>query len=427
MELDWLDWSAAILLGVSVGIGELISRYRDEPYRAIISLPAIVYLIVNGAASAGALVLINAFGITFGFDPQDPQTLPELRVTRVLVAGFGAMAFFRSSFFVVRVESQDVQVGPQSFLNAILKATDTAVDRGRALARADEVKRAMKDVDWEKAKSSLPAFCKALRQNLSDTDKNAIDREMQSIQGSDSEKEVKVFNMGLLLMDYMGFRALSAARNTLEDRILTDAALDRRPASTHGGFLGRLFTDPSETYETYPRTNATRLPEPNDAGWNNTDVKVVLTATPGSEDTTVEEISYDIRNESGTFSGHRLGDLAEIPIETEGVTSITYQAKDSAGNTEWSKTRDIKIDKTRPTISINKPSEGAIYEQGADITADFACSDGPNGSGVDDCTGSFPNGSQIDTNSAGTKTFTVEAKDIAGNPNSRTVSYEVES
>src|SRR5215208_2956419 len=147
MELHWLEWTAAVLLGMFVGTGELISRYRDDPYRAIISLPAIVYLIVNGAASAGALALINAFDITFGFDPLDPQTYAQWRVTSVLVAGFGAMAVFRSSLFVVRVEGQDVQVGPQSFLNAILKAADTAVDRGRAQARADDVRRAMKDVD----------------------------------------------------------------------------------------------------------------------------------------------------------------------------------------------------------------------------------------------------------------------------------------
>ena len=46
------------ILGGLVGIVELISRYRDNPLRAITRFPAIIYIVFNVAASILALYLI---------------------------------------------------------------------------------------------------------------------------------------------------------------------------------------------------------------------------------------------------------------------------------------------------------------------------------------------------------------------------------
>jgi hypothetical protein len=56
---------------------------------------------------------------------------------------------------------------------------------------------------------------------------------------------------------------------------------------------------------------------------------------------------------------------------------------------------------------------GAEYELEEAVAADYACSDG--GSGIDSCAGPVPSGGKIDTGSVGPKTFTVEARDRAGN------------
>lgn len=45
------------------------------------------------------------------------------------MAGVSAMAFFRSSLFVVRAGDRDVGVGPSGFLQIFLTAADRAVDR----------------------------------------------------------------------------------------------------------------------------------------------------------------------------------------------------------------------------------------------------------------------------------------------------------
>ena len=80
-------------------------------------------------------------------------------------------------------------------------------------------------------------------------------------------------------------------------------------------------------------------------------------------------------------------------------------------------------DTTAPTISITSPAEGATYQQGASIYANYSCSDSVDSS--PQCTGTVPNGSAIDTSTTGTKTFTVTAKDSAGNTNSKSVTYYV--
>src|ERR1700678_3984077 len=104
MNWSWLDWAAAAALGGIVGVSELISRYKDDPWAAIKSWPAVFYLAINSAASLGALLLMpdGWLGLSRGM--------------RILMAGVSAMAFFRTSLFVVRAGDGGVGVGPRGFL-----------------------------------------------------------------------------------------------------------------------------------------------------------------------------------------------------------------------------------------------------------------------------------------------------------------------
>ena len=168
---------AAVLvfgLGGAVGTAELVARYRDEPWKAVATLPALSYIAVNALASLGALAAIKAFGWNFGLDPGNP---PTIVATHILVAGFGAMALFRSSLFTVRVGTSDVGVGPSSFLTIILNAVDRNVDRRRAAARALSIKGAMKDVSFELAKVALPLACFALMQNVPTDEQQGVIRD----------------------------------------------------------------------------------------------------------------------------------------------------------------------------------------------------------------------------------------------------------
>jgi len=207
MNWSWLDWAAAAALGGIVGVSELISRYKDDPWAAIKSWPAIFYLSINSAASVAALLLMpdGWLGLSRGM--------------RILMAGISAMAFFRTSLFVVRAGDRDVGVGPSGFLQIFLGAADRAVDRKRAAARSDAVDKVMKGVDFAKAWKALPPYCLALMQNISPEDQRVLTRDLKDLDEGAAEPSVKALLLGIELINVVGVDVLTTAVESLGEQI----------------------------------------------------------------------------------------------------------------------------------------------------------------------------------------------------------------
>ncbi len=87
--------------------------------------------------------------------------------------------------------------------------------------------------------------------------------------------------------------------------------------------------------------------------------------------------------------------------------------------------RTAALDNAVPSVSISTPGDGATFQQGQDVKAAFSCEDDRFGTGINRCTGTVPAGASIDTGSPGTKTFSVEAVDNAGNTATASRSYTV--
>ena len=210
MAANWVDWVIVPALGGIVGTSELVSRYRDAAGRALRSIPALFYIAINIAASLAALVIVHHY-----------ETLFPSHLTRVLLAGVGAMAFFRTSLFVVRAGDRDVAVGPSGFLQIFLSAADREVDRLRAKARSQSVGDIMrtKNIDYAKAVLALPPYCLALMQNLAPEDQVGLDRALKALSGSAADASVKVHLLGLELINAVGKDVLEAAVAALEDQI----------------------------------------------------------------------------------------------------------------------------------------------------------------------------------------------------------------
>jgi hypothetical protein len=209
MDPTWLDWIAVAALGALVGSRELISRYRDAPEAAVKTWPALVYIAINTAASIGALELIHA----------NHWLSTSSRSTRDLVAGVSAMAFFRTSLFIVRAGDRDVGVGPSGFLQIFLSAADRSVDRIRAQRRSEAVGKIMEGVDYAKAFQSLPAYCLALMQNLSPEDQQQLGRALENLNRGAADPSVKARLLGLELINVVGIDVLTAAVKSLGDEI----------------------------------------------------------------------------------------------------------------------------------------------------------------------------------------------------------------
>ena len=83
------------------------------------------------------------------------------------------------------------------------------------------------------------------------------------------------------------------------------------------------------------------------------------------------------------------------------------------------------VDRQAPAIRVNRPADGATFFVGERVPADYACADGPGGSGVRSCTGPIATGAPLDTTIPGAKTFRVTTSDGAGNTAVATRSYRV--
>jgi hypothetical protein len=205
-----MDWLIVALFGGLVGASELVSRYRDAPVRAVLNWSAGFYILLNLVASLCALGLIYAYDWKFSVTGDG-----AIRWTRVLVAGVGAMAFFRSSLFTVRAGDRDIGVGPAGLLQIFLAAADRGVDRLRAQSRASKVAVLMKDVDYAKARRALPAFCLALMQNVPPEEQQELAKALAVLDQSDVTLSIKSRLLGLEVMNVVGEDVLKQAVDSL--------------------------------------------------------------------------------------------------------------------------------------------------------------------------------------------------------------------
>jgi hypothetical protein len=185
---------------------------------------------------------------------------------------------------------------------------------------------------------------------------------------------------------------------------------------------------PADT--TPPTVTASTSPLPNGAGWNNTSpVSVLISA---SDDQSINNIMYSTTGAQTIANTTVVAASTLFPIANQGSTTVNFSATDNASPTPFTTngTLTVKIDTTPPSISITSPTNGATYTITQAVAASYACADPiPSGvnlvSGVATCAGPVASGANIDTASVGSKTFTVNSTDVAGNSATKAVSYSV--
>jgi hypothetical protein len=223
---NWLlAYSFVAIFGGAVGAAELIARYRDRPYRAVRTAPAVFYIALNALAACAALYLIYVFRDKLGFTGTSSSgtstgewpAAPSVLVQAVLLAGFSSLLFFRTSLFKLRVGEDDLSIGPSIVLDTLLAAADRAVDRVMAEPRAQLVHELMGTVSFGKAVSILPGHCLALMQNVSSDETQRIIGVVNSLRAnSEMPDKIKSLNLGLALLTVVGEDVLRTAVKRLE-------------------------------------------------------------------------------------------------------------------------------------------------------------------------------------------------------------------
>ncbi len=220
------DFILVLVLGGLIGGTELLSRYRDAPFRALRGPSAFAYIFVNMLAAGCALWLTRLFDVTYGIDPI--AEAERLRWVQVFSAGFGAMILLRSSVFVLNIGDQSVSIGPSSMLDALLTILDRDVDRRRAEERADAARRIMDGISFRKAREQLPIVAFALMQNLSRDEQDKVVNKVFGLEKqAGAGDRAKAQALGLALMDIVGEKVLAEAvsliRADIEATELEDA------------------------------------------------------------------------------------------------------------------------------------------------------------------------------------------------------------
>ena len=199
--------------------------------------------------------------------------------------------------------------------------------------------------------------------------------------------------------------------------------------SAHGNIIVKIDT-------TKPTASASATPSPNGSGWNNSDVTVNANGTDlggSGVDATTWQWSYTKNGGSTPVTGSG----ASVPLSAEGTYVVSFTVSDVAGNTSLpSAPVTVKIDESPPaTIMLSGPSgwtssrSATFTWTGSDnktTTSDLVYSyklDGAAWSSWASATSRAYSGL-----SEGNHTFSVKAKDLAGNeapsPATRTFSVD---
>jgi hypothetical protein len=132
--------------------------------------------------------------------------------------------------------------------------------------------------------------------------------------------------------------------------------------------------------------------------------------------TNIDDLVY------GKLGTPRLSPWDNVP-SGQGRHTIEYRAKDAGGNISEARSFVVTLDMTDPTVTITSPAGGGSYQLGSVTAASYSCADAL--SGVDSCSGTVGSGQPFNTSTPGSHSFSVTARDLAGNEHMQTITYSV--
>jgi hypothetical protein len=207
-------WVAGLIAFLVAG-AELLARYRDDPVRALWSVPAFAYEIVNGLTGVLAAWWIAEFFPTAVAKPGatgiDPLKL-------AVVAGFGALVVLRSSLMKLRIANgQDISVGPAVIVEQLLSVIDRSVDRHLARRRAGIATELSEHLVFERDNAALVSLCLVLLQNPTPAEEQEMTAVSRALAGrTDLAPRVKKMMLLLALLGVVGEQVLRQAVKALQ-------------------------------------------------------------------------------------------------------------------------------------------------------------------------------------------------------------------
>jgi len=184
------------VLGTLAAFTEIIVKFSDEPIKTFKTQAALFYHMVNGIVAMFALYVLLLSGA-----PAD-TALERLKI--VIVAGLGSILIMRSKLFDLKVGQTEIAFGPEQFVRVFLKFMEDAIDRVRAQARVEFVKRVLDNIDYEKVQPYCLAMLDAA-QALEADKRQELEKRMKAIgEDSKNDKQLRSYQLGFAILNRMG-------------------------------------------------------------------------------------------------------------------------------------------------------------------------------------------------------------------------------
>lgn len=213
-------------------------------------------------------------------------------------------------------------------------------------------------------------------------------------------------------------------------RVITVTSSGFPSAATVARYTEAGAPDPSFTTTALPPTNlGTALPIS-----VATDLADrVLVAYPDAQGSVGLRL-YRLSSNGGTDATFANAGMAFVPSPSYWNASVLADHANRPLTVGWAPSTDDALlrrfdsgtttpaDTVDPTLVITTPVEGAVYQAGSTVVADYMCTDDV---AIAGCSGTTADGSPIDTAMAGSKSFVVVGVDQSGNSTTQTVHYSV--
>jgi len=234
----------AFLLGMVTAFAEIISKFRDEPIKALGMPHALIYHLLNGVIATFALKILILFGVSIA--------TPLDRLRTVMAAGLGSMLVMRSKLFNIKVGGEDVSFGPEQIIKIFFRFMEAAIDRLRAQDRIEFVKSKLGNVNPDKVfdySLTMLLASQALEEKARKECRDGITAlttgEFQTL-----APQFKSYRLGFLLLDNMGEDFVSKVFKDIPPNWLLEAPLQEKQETTIVDRVARLPLFPSPPEET---------------------------------------------------------------------------------------------------------------------------------------------------------------------------------
>lgn len=193
---DNLLYFLVFVLGIATAFAEVISKFPDEPAKALATSPALLYHLLNGLIAILALYVLIVFKV--------PYAEPADKLKIVLAAGLGSMLVMRSKLFNLKVAGEDLSFGPEQIVKIFFRFMEAAIDRLRAQSRMAFIKDTLDNVDFHE----VDGYCLTMlssAQALDDKTRTKCKDDIKKLKTDPpQDTQLKSYELGFLLLNTMG-------------------------------------------------------------------------------------------------------------------------------------------------------------------------------------------------------------------------------